>query len=129
MTINQLDKESLTHIRDQINTALELVAEDLGIDISLGSCRYTTKNATLKLEIATLGDDGAIQNKEAEDFKIFAPRYGLSASDLGKTFESSGTTYEVCGLKPRSRKYPILAKRADGRMFKFAARYVKERMQ
>lgn len=126
--INQLDKQSLTRIRDQINAALEMVADDLGLNITVGSCRYTAKNATLKVEIATLSDDGSIQNKEREDFKIWAPSYGLSSGDLGKTFESNGNTYEVCGLKRRSRKYPILAKRADGRMFKFAARYVKERI-
>ena len=38
--------------------------------------------------------------------------------DLGQEFQRSGKTFTIVGLKPRSKKYPILAKCSDGKTYK-----------
>lgn len=42
--------------------------------------------------------------------------YGI---ELGKVFKHRGEIYEVVGFNPRSPKYPVIGKRADGKQFKF----------
>ena len=57
----------------------------------------------------------------------YATMVGLADVEFGARFEIQGTTYSICGLKPRSRKYPVLAKQIPtGKTYKFAVDSVKK---
>jgi hypothetical protein len=63
--------------------------------------------------------------KEATDFNRFAASFGITKK-LGDTFFFRYETYEIVGLKPRSSKYPLLAKNiSSGKTFKFPANVAK----
>lgn len=127
MTIISIDRPTAKHIAAEIETALADVAQRLGVKITVGSTRFTDKNAKIKIEVATISSDGQVRSEAAESFGIYAYRYGLQPSDMGKTFTWSGHTYAISGCAPRSHKYPILAKRlSDGKTYKFAAKLVKD---
>lgn len=123
--ITSFNSGNVRIISESVEEALELVSEALGIQFKVTGCRYGTHDATMKIEMATVGDDGVAQHKEVAAFNHYAARYGLTPEDFGATFTSKSHLYEICGLKPRSKKYPILAKRMDGKTFKFSASHIK----
>lgn len=101
--------------------------EEYGIRISDKGGSYSDSNFTLKLECATLSEDGTVLTKEATDFKFYCHRYGLQESDLGRIFWDLNTSeqFKIIGCKPRSKKYPILVEKvSSGARYKFPANRV-----
>jgi hypothetical protein len=48
--------------------------------------------------------------------------YGFKETDLGAKVNLMGSAYEITGLMPRSRKFPVLAKALrTGKTYKFTA--------
>ena len=129
MNITRFDKRNLREIRQRLEVAVSLIADETGLNIKVGSCRYRDDSATFKLEVCTVDKDGNSFDEDAANFKVFAEDVGLKETDLGKTFISNRTLYTITGLKPRARKYPILAKRADDKTFKFSAGMVKRLLE
>jgi hypothetical protein len=125
MKITRFNNDNLKPIRERLEIAVAMIAEETGLDIKVGSCRFNRHTATYKLEINTVDQDGNAFDEDAANFKVFAEDVGLREEDLGKTFINNRKLYTVTGLKPRNRKYPILATRADGKRFKFPASLVK----
>lgn len=128
MSITRFNKHNLGELREVIETALATASEETGLDIQLGRCRFSSDTATFKLEVKTVDEDGKAFDENAANFKVFAEDFGLSPNDLGKTFVSSRVEYTISGLKPRNRKYPVIATRGDGKTFKFHAALVKRLM-
>tara|TARA_R110002110_G_scaffold69439_12_gene187217 strand:- start:1087 stop:1512 length:426 start_codon:yes stop_codon:yes gene_type:complete len=121
--IHQLDIHAIVDIRKALEPALQEIGAEYGLTLTLGRGTYSTENGTgtLKLELATLGENGEAESPAAKDFKAHAELFGLKATDLGRRFVSNGSEFEISGLKPRNRKYPIIAtKVSDGRGYKFS---------
>jgi len=107
--------------------ALKDVAKEYGISIKRTSGSFTLTNYTMKFEAAIVGKDGVIHTKAVEDFKFHCGRYGLAASDLGKTFVSDIDLeiYKITGLTSRASKFPILAENTrTKKVYKFPERIV-----
>ena len=117
-------------INAAIAEAIKPLEEQFGISFGAPSARYGENNMTVKIDVATVADDGSVLTKEAEDFKRCASMFGLKPEMLGRTFKRGELDeYEVTGLKPRSRKYPVLAKNlSNGKTYKFAAIIVRNYM-
>ena len=121
MKITNIDSAALTMIRGAFGPALQEIGEQYGVTIAVGRGSYGGETGTLKLEIATLGENGEAESPAAKDFKAHAELFGLKATDLGRRFVSNGSEFEISGLKPRNRKYPIIGtKVSDGKTFKFS---------
>lgn len=96
--------------------------EEHGVRVNIGNITYQQNEIRTKLTVRSNAvSDDAIAEK---DFKRNAFYFGLNADDFGKSFKSRGETFTICGIKPRSRKYPILAKNARGKTYKFGHMYV-----
>lgn len=125
MTIQSFDKPTLNILRAKLAAALKEVADSTGLKIEVGSCRFNSNIASFKLEVATVGQNGQVNSREAEAFKREAHFFGLQPTDLGRSFRSGGHTYKITGLKPNSPRFPVLATRMDGKGFKFPSDSVK----
>lgn len=121
MTTTTIDRALARTLSSEIEAAVASIGESYGVKIATGNGRFSPTNLTLKLNISTIGKDGAVNTKEADDFRRYAMRWGLEKTDLGASFRREGIEYTITGAKPRSKKYPILATRPDGRTFKFGA--------
>lgn len=123
------DRKRVKSLRPKIEKALQELAEAEGISIDLGSARFDSNNVTFKLVLSTVNTDGTVNTKEGEDFKFYGPnRYGLKAEALDATFTRNGEQWTITGCKPRSTKYPILAKNRNGKTYKFHPSDVKRGM-
>lgn len=117
----QISRQQIKDLREAIQEAIESVATEHGVHLKVGNGRYGA-TGSLKVEISPISDTGEVETKEAKDFKIYAARYGLHASNLGAEFSAAGERFRITGLKTRAPKRPILAERVtDGAGFVFPA--------
>ena len=123
--ITKFDRNVCRILRERLDAALVGLGEELGVSIRAGHISFSPGNANVKLEVAVILPDGTVQTEEIEDFQALAELYGLKKGDLGRTFQKGSHAYTISGMKPKSRKYPILATRDDGRRFKFPVSTVK----
>ena len=125
-TIKQLDRATVAYIRQHLETALKPLAEKLGVAMDLGRCTFEVSNCRFQLKIAVRDCNGQAVTEEAESFKHSAKLFGLEPADLGKEFNHQGQPYTICGLRPTSRKYPVIARAGNGKSYKFPCRAVLE---
>lgn len=122
--IQTLDRNVVRMINAEIEAALQQVSQKYGIEIDLGNSRFTNANCDLKVKYSVKTSDGMVMTREAEDYNRYAKMRGFTKM-LGDLITVGGNTYEIAGMKPRSTKYPILAKcTTTGKMYKFSEVYV-----
>lgn len=120
-----IDKALLLKLRAEMNAALEKVAKDNGVLIKTGNASYTASTATFKVEIVSLSEEEAevadelsssdvTVIKAAADWKRSAMLFGLKPEWLGTKAKTIHGEFEVVGLMPRRRKYPVLVKSVSG---------------
>ena len=128
--ITELNKHSLTLIRQEIDAALKDIGIKYNLDFSAGNARYNELDATYKLKVALRGihqEDSGVSGKELE-WRRNAIMFSMEPEDFGKTFEFNGSVYTICGCKPKSPKYNVLAKNNLGKTYKFSAMSIKDRV-
>ncbi len=119
MTMTTRDK--CRQLRSELDTALAALGAKLGMSIAVtGGMRYSETTISVKITANLPDRGGNVESLEAKDFKANVWKWGMEASDLGRTFFIRGETYTIIGAKPRSPQYPILGQRSDGKTFKFA---------
>ena len=124
--IAEFNRSECRRLGDAIEKALQKVAEQHGVDLKRGNARFSSSNVTYKIEASLLGTNGEVKSKEVEDFKKYAPMFGLKAEDFGKQFTTfAGKNYTICGLNTKARKNPIHAKNIKGKTYIFPAEEVK----
>ena len=106
MAITSFDRVSCRILSKDIEEALQAAASKHGIVAKIGRGTFTGGHFTLKVEFSTVGQDGTVNSKEAEDFKSYATLYDLKPEDLGKaiTFGPRGTPSPACA--PRRHGSP-----------------------
>jgi len=120
-----MKKPEVNALMKRLQAHLDLFEPD-NCQITLKGGTYSDNNISSRIVISVKGDDGEIVTKEAEDFKRYAESYCLKPEDLGERFlDFNRKEFEIVGLKPRSRKYPILVKEVKtGKVYKFSANAV-----
>jgi hypothetical protein len=122
-TITQIDRNAIRTINAEALPALEEIAKQFGLTLKQEGGRFdpTAGTFTMKVTFVCQTADGI-----PADWSRYAPTFGLAVEDFGKTFRDfSGKPFTVCGIKPRSSKYPVLAKNGAGKVYKFPATQVK----
>ena len=100
-----VDKNKLEVLSLHLNNALKEVEKHTGLSLTLKNIRHGTNNATAKIEIATVAEDGHAVTEESEAFLMFCHLHGLDKSDLYREFtKTDGKKYCIIGYKPRASK-------------------------
>lgn len=124
MKMKYFDRAALREVRNRMEEALKKVSDDLGISFEIGKIRYSSDMFRTQIicVVANTSDDSSVAKVQ---WNQYCSRYSLSPDDFGKTFKSLSKTqananFEIVGCKPKSHKYPILAKNlSDGKTYKF----------
>jgi hypothetical protein len=126
----QITRDLLRNIREDIATELKSVGDKHGVLITPRNASFNSQNATMKIEIAVIGDGGVVENKDRTNYTLYCGSYGLKPEWLDKTFVSGRDTYQIIGLAVRRSKNPVVVKRLpDGKDFIFPDHLVKLLME
>lgn len=115
-----MDRKTVRELRPRLEEALEVLAEETGLVITVGSASYSDIGVTFKV---SLTEEVAGSEGMPADFQRNARVYGFDPEKLWQMdFGSRGETFTVVGINTRRRKYPISAiRKRDGASFKFPA--------
>lgn len=105
-----MEKTDLIILRSKLDSALSVVATELGLEIKLGAIRYGSNNASASLRINQVNADGYPMTKEADAFLAHAPLLGFDKDDLFREFMKDGSLYALMGYKTRATKNPFLVR-------------------
>lgn len=124
------DREATGELRDEINTVLATLGARLGISLKVGRGTFTRDNVKFELIAATITPSGEVQTPERTQYISSAIIHGLKLEWLDQTFTShGGVKYTITGLNPKSRSYPVRAKRGDGQAVKLSALAVRQMVE
>jgi hypothetical protein len=126
--INGLNKANIKDVRDNLTADLMKLGDKYGMTFQMGNIRYQADQMkfTLTAYVNSQHTNANKVNVNQVEFNKHAFAYGFSAEDFGKVFTVAGNQYQVSGIKPKARKYPILGTNvATGKVFKFPAMTVK----
>ncbi|MCK9445938.1 hypothetical protein M0Q50_03500 [bacterium] len=109
------DNSSLEILRDEVNNRLKDIEKDFGVSMKVGHISYQQLKATFRLD-ATI----ASVDVSKIDYEKYCGFFDIPKDSYGKTFISGGTTYKICGINIKARKFPIVAQNLkDNKMYKF----------
>ena len=66
-------------------------------------------------------DNSAIKDIELRDNLVGLAKNKIHPEVIGMEFEHGHNTYVVESIRPRKQKYPVVARRSDGKVFRFPA--------
>ncbi len=111
------ERSTARAILADVEAALKEVATKHGVTLSVGRTSLGIGDMTTKLTFT----DGANVDLGKKEWEIHCGRFGLTPEDFGRRFKHRGTEFTVCGIKPKSFKYPIIGVNANGTRYKFPA--------
>jgi len=118
------DKKTLKVLREDINKALEQVAQTHGIKIHAGNCSYDSELCTFKLGCQI---EGALSQTEKDleaelNYRLDSSfKLSLNKEKIGIL---DGKEYTLVGFKTRARKRPFIIQRLYRSIGKTGRQYV-----
>ena len=117
--VEYFDRPTVLSLQERIMEELGPLAETLGLTLTPGKSQFSSSRATvgLNFEIDSEPEDGL--SPEERLFQQTAPLFGLTFADYHRLFQSGGEVFRLVALKPRNRKYPLIAENEKGTQYKF----------
>lgn len=103
MTRNQVKK-----YRKELTALLNGYGEENGVQVSIGSIRFTENEFHTRLTLVEAGSKEDAQRIAFERDCAYYAHIGLTPEHYGRTFVLDGRKAKVVGLKPKSPKYPLV---------------------
>lgn len=109
--ITGFNPDNLTELGDAIEAAVMDVAQDFGVEMTIGAFNYDDVEASCKVTLKCTNyrrPDGELITGDQRAFELGCERWGLAPSDYGRVIEIDGDKLAICGLLPSAKKHPIL---------------------
>ena len=120
----QITKNLMETFQNELNEAITELAEKHCLSFEGTRIRWSDEVMKVTAKIEAISESG-----EPADFARYSDMFGLPPNSYGATFWSRGQLFPICGLNPRGRKYPIIAKKDDGSRYKFNAEEVIRKLE
>lgn len=124
--MERFTRETVKNIAEDINKALENIANKHGVSVSAGSIIYDEHKFTCRItglsKAHCNGDkDGDLNKYEIHAMnKKYQKLYQITEDMIGKEYHYGQVVYTFAGLSPSRRKYPYIFKqRSSGRYTAF----------
>jgi len=119
--ITKFNTDNIGEVRTTITEILTKELAKHGLSANLGNIRYSDNDFKCQLTISM----GSVEDAGQREWDKYAPLFGLDKEDFGTLFVNNGKTFEVTGIAPRSRKYPVLVVDDSGKQYKFSVNVLK----
>lgn len=124
MKIKHFDRPTIKHLRPVIEKALNEALTSYGISVTLGNAKFSPASMSIKVEMATVAEDGTVKNPQYEALVSLGHFYGLPESFDINTLVGG---YKLVGLNTKSHKYPFIAEK-NGKRYKMAVAHIRTMM-
>ena len=112
------DSKLAKQVQADAQKALETIAKKYGITIKSNGGTLGMNDFAMKFKVELVG---VTKKYDKYIFSIL----GLPEDIIGRSFIANGKSYEIIELAPNRPKYPVIAKTADGKQYKFTVDTVK----
>jgi hypothetical protein len=120
--LGRFDQVTVRDIASAMEKALQAVAAEYGVAISRGNGRFDS--AELKVGFVVRITDQSGTPTISPTAQSYANAIG-ARDFFGRKFTLDEWEYTVTDFKPKSKRYPVLCTRSDGKRFKFAIETVR----
>jgi hypothetical protein len=119
-------KQSIKAFRDDFAVAVAALEKKYAVKVTLGSISYDELSFSTKMKVVSVSESDP--TGEIADWNKNCDGY-FKKSEYGTRFSlPDGRVYALCGFKWRSCS-PILARRDDGKVYRFPLEFVKEQLK
>jgi hypothetical protein len=118
--MNNATVEKLKMVQADLKNAFKVIGEKHGISINTGTLTYNELYFTMPVKGRFLDALGTTEEADKEEFKNFAPKFGIDPSIFGNYYSIGGKTYRIVGIAPKARKYPVIGENG-GKKYKLEA--------
>lgn len=116
-----MDRAQISMLRDEMAKVLSDLGATHGLTFDIGRITFSDKDFSVKIRGI---DNNVTAASSAMEFDWNQSKHKypeLEGIVLGQRFRNDkGDVYRIVGLKPKNRKYPVIAQREDGKQFKFS---------
>lgn len=110
MKVQQITRDVAKVLMNRMTTLLKPIEEEFGVSVQTRGGTFDTTYYKPKVEFTVVSAGGTIETPERRDYIALCELYGLKKEYLDKEFLFNGDPYVITGLKPRKKKFPIVAK-------------------
>jgi hypothetical protein len=124
-----MDLKKARQLEAEVIAMLKPLAEKHGMAVRLKGGTIYPSELLIKVSIAEKSESGEALTREAITLRDHAEQFGLPKDCYGKTVifnHMKNEEFVLIGIKPRSWRFPVLAKRKDGKVFKFPINTVRK---
>jgi len=122
-----ISRSSLKAFRTEMDGLFSVIKAKHNIQMKVGSIAYDNTGFRFKVEVVNAGTK---QEAEKIEFEKYASLYGLTSNDFMKEIHWNGKQFVICGFKPRSKYYPIIAMaKNDGKKYVLPERALKQEVK
>lgn len=112
--MNTFDKKTLKVLREEIDQALDQVAQQHNIKIATGNCSYLEDSCTFKLE-CSLPNALKKTERDLETELEYREQSSIALTlDRTKIAYNDGNHFKLVGYKTRARKNPFIIEKVIG---------------
>lgn len=120
-----MDKIKVREIAETITKVLNSSEEmkKFNVNFKYNRGRFTDVEFNMKISCSEkVSSSGApVEDKMVRDWKTYAHMFGIDPANLNKHIFVGGNEYQIVGMKPSYRKYPVIVKKlGSNRQFKFS---------
>jgi hypothetical protein len=109
-------KDQLKKFRIDFDKAVQQLAKDYDVEISLGSISYGDSEFHSKITVKSKTVNGVEYDRFEFEKGCFIA--GLKKEDYGKSFKQGNKIFTIKGIDLKARKNCILLKGSDGKTYK-----------
>lgn len=122
--ITKIGKPECKIVRRLVEKAINEALEEFGLSVDTGNMTFTGDTVSFKTTVSVDGYDA-----DEKEFNRACYNFGLEPKHRGMYFQSNGESYELIAIKPRSRKYPFVGRRTDGKKYKFGKFIIRQLLE
>jgi hypothetical protein len=115
--VKKWTKENAGHVLSMSVNMLNTALKPWGLSVVRGNATFNEFDLEVKIKFRVLSSESSESSEGSRmpaGFPGLAARLGLPTDCWGKSFRFGGEVYKVLDIKPRNRKYPLIAVDSHG---------------
>jgi hypothetical protein len=120
MKITSVNRAIANKLMNRVEELLKPLESEYGVKVNFNGGSFDVSYYKPKISINVINESGIVETNERRNYLDLCDLYNLKKEYLDKEFSFGGRRYILTGLKPRKKKFPVLARHiVDNALFCF----------